>query len=87
MKSTRTLAKANARVEAFLGGMACPTKRPLKKPRHHCLGSPSIPATNGRYPSSMLETGVGVLPGARIETRMDDGRHRLAFREITHDHG
>ena len=86
-RGPRTLAKANARVEAFLGGMACSTQRRLKKPRHHCLGSSSIPATNGRYPSSMLETGVGVLPGARVKTRMDDRRHRLAFREITHDHG
>ena len=61
------------------------TKR-QKRPGHRCLGPPIYPC-NGQTPlSSMLETGVGVLPCAGVKTSMDDRRHRLAFREITHDH-
>src|SRR6185437_1786505 len=42
--------------------------------------------SQSRSKPSMLKTRIRVLPRTRIEPGMNDGLHRLSFREIAHHH-
>ena len=87
-RGTRTLAKANARVEAFLEGMACSTKR-QQKSRGMAASAPhpSLQLMDATRPQCLRQvsaffqvhvsrpvwmTGGTVLPSARSRMTMAD---------------